>query len=335
MVTEFLGIHWASIDRIWLLPLVALLIFLLAKHLRHRIKVAGLLTHARHEGIFLKNFSVLRERYKFLLGAAALTLLFLAMLLPQWGKREEHVVQQGRDLLIMLDVSRSMLAQDLRPNRLMFAKLKIRSLLDKLKAERVGLILFSGSAFVHCPLTSDYNAFLLFLDQVEVEQFSLGTTAIDTALLEALRVFGQSQTRKNKLLVLMTDGEDFSQDLVHVKRLAAEQAVTLFAMGIGTQEGAPVPKFDVAGNQIGHEIDETGNIAMTKLNEPLLQEMAKSLQGNYIKMRQDDGDLDELAGMVAKFEKEQFSEQKISLFEHQYHWFLLAAFVCLLLEWLL
>lgn len=332
---DSLGIHWAGIDRIILLPLVAGIIFLLAKHVRHRLKVASQLTHSRHEGMFLKNFSALRERYKFGLGAAALTLLFLALLLPQWGKHDEQVVQEGRDLLLVLDISRSMLAQDLRPNRLTFAKLKIRTLLSKLKAERIGLVLFSGSAFVHCPLTADYNAFLLFLEQVEVEQFSLGTTAIDNALLQAMQVFGQSKTRKNKLVVLMTDGEDFSQNLSQVKRLATEQNISLFTLGVGTPEGAPVPKFDRAGNQVGHETDATGATAVTKLNEPLLQEIAKELRGNYIKMRQDDNDIDELVGIVQKYEKEQFSEQKVSLYEHQYHWFLLGAFICLLLEWLL
>lgn len=334
-MTDFLGIHWASIDRIVLLPLIGVIIFLLVKHLRHRLRVAQQLTHPRHEGMFLQNFSVLREHYKFLLGAAALILVFFAMLLPQWGKHDEQVVQEGRDLLLVLDISRSMLAQDLQPNRLMFAKLKIRALLNKLKAERVGLILFSGSAFVHCPLTADYKAFLLFLDQVEVEQFSLGTTAIDNALLEATQVFAQSKDRKNKLVVLMTDGEDFSQNLEHVKRISSEQGITLFAMGIGTVEGAPVPKFDRSGNQIGYENDAGGGVAMTKLNEPLLQSMAQSLQGHYIKMRRDDGDIDELVGIVQRYEKERFSEQKVSLFEHQYHWFLLVAFVCLLIEWLL
>lgn len=334
-MTEFLGIHWASIDRIILLPLVGAIIFLLARHVRHRLKVAGQLTHPRHEGMFLKNFSALRERYKFGLGAVALVLIFLAMLLPQWGKREEQVIQEGRDLLLVLDISRSMLAQDLRPNRLTFAKLKIRTLLSKLKAERVGLILFSGSAFVHCPLTADYQAFLLFLEQVEVEQFSLGTTAIDNALVQAAQVFGQSKNRKNKLVVLMTDGEDFSQNLEHVKKLSAEQGITLLALGVGTIEGAPVPKFDRAGNQIGHETDEAGSVAMTKLNEPLLQEITKSLNGHYLRMRQDDGDLDELVSIVQRYEKEQFSEQKMSLYEHQYHWFLLGAFICLLIEWLL
>lgn len=334
-MTEFLGIYWASADRVMLLPLVGVLIFLLVKHVRNRLRAAALLTHPRHEGMFLQNFSVLREQYKLVLGIVALVLLFLAMLLPQWGKHDENVVQQGRDLLLVLDISRSMLAQDLRPNRLTFAKLKIRSLLSKLKAERVGLILFSGTAFVHCPLTADYNAFLLFLEQVEVEQFSLGTTAIDNALLEGLQVFGQSKDRKNKLMLLMTDGEDFSTDLTHVKRLASEQGITLFAMGVGTPEGAPVPKFDRAGNQVGHETDDAGGTAMTKLNEHLLQEMAKSLQGHYIKTRQDDGDLDELVSIVQKYEKEKFSEQKVSLYEHQYHWFLLGALICLLLEWVL
>ncbi len=334
-MTDLFGIHWASIDRIVLLPLVGVIIFLLLKHLRHRLSVAKQLTHTRHEGMFLQNFSALRERYKFFLGAAALVLTFFAMLLPQWGKHDEQIVQEGRDVLLVLDISRSMLAQDLRPSRLMFAKLKIRTLLSKLKAERVGLILFSGSAFVHCPLTADYKAFLLFLDQVEVEQFSLGTTAIDRALLEAVQLFAQSKDRKNKLVVLMTDGEDFSQDLEQVKRVSAEQGITLFAMGVGTIEGAPVPKFDRSGNQIGHETDASGGVAMTKLNEPLLQGMAQALKGYYMKMRQDDGDLDELVSIVQRYEKEQFSEQKVSLYEHQYHWFLLFAFICLLIEWLL
>ncbi|MBM3887047.1 VWA domain-containing protein [Candidatus Dependentiae bacterium] len=334
-MTEFLGVHWASPDRLLLLPLVGILVFLLIKHVRYRLRVATQLSHPRHEGLFLKNFSIVKEQYKLALGIVGLGLLFFALLLPQWGKHEEQVVQQGRDLLVVLDISRSMLAQDLRPNRLTFAKLKIRTLLSKLKAERVGLILFSGSAFVHCPLTADYNAFLLFLEQVEVEQFSLGTTAIDNALLEAIQVFGKSKDRKNKLVFLMTDGEDFSTDLSHVKKLAAEQNISLFTMGVGSIEGAPVPKFDRAGNQIGHEIDSTGKTAMTKLNEPLLQEIAKNLQGNYIKTRQDDRDLDEFVSLVQKYEKEQFSEQKVSLYEHQYHWFLLGAFICFIIEWVL
>jgi Ca-activated chloride channel family protein len=334
-MTDFLGIHWASSDKLMLFPIVGALIFLLIKQVYQRIKVAGQLTHPKHEGLFLKNFSTTRERYKMIFGTCGLLLLFLALLQPQWGKKEEQVVQEGRDLMILLDISRSMLAQDLLPNRLSFAKLKIRTLLSKLKAERVGLILFSGSAFVQCPLTSDYNAFLLFLDQVEVESFSLGTTSIDKALLESLKVFARAQDRKNKLVVLMTDGEDFSTDLTQVKKLASEQGITLFALGVGTPEGAPVPRFDRAGNQIGNEADTNGTIAMTKLNEPLLQETAAALKGNYIKMQQHDGDLDELVRIVQGYEKEQFAEQKISLYEHQYHWFLLGALVCLLIEWVL
>lgn len=334
-MADFFGIHWAGFDRVIMVPLVVGIIFLLLRSLRERLRVAALLSHPSHEGMFLKNFSARKERYKFALGSIGLVLLFLALLLPQWGKREEIVAQEGRDLLIVLDISRSMLAQDMRPNRLMFAKLKIRTLLSKLKAERVGLILFSSSAFVHCPLTNDYAAFLLFLEQVEVEQFSLGTTAIDNALLEAVKLFGQAQGRKNKLVALMTDGEDFSQNLDEVKRVSAEEGITLFALGVGTAEGAPVPKFDRAGNQIGHETDAQGSIAMTKLNEELLSTITQELHGRYIRLRPDDGDIDELVSIVQQYEKEQFAEQKISQYEHQYHWFLLGAFFCILLEWLL
>jgi len=267
--------------------------------------------------------------------STAILLIFLALLQPQWNKKETTVTQEGRDLLIALDISRSMMARDLKPNRLEFTKLKIRNLLKKLDFERVGLILFSGSAFLQCPLTVDHAAFLMFLDQVDVETIASGTTAIDSALLKAIQVFGESSGRKNKLVVLATDGEDFSLNLQAVKQKAQEQNIKLFALGIGTPQGAPVPIIDASGNVSGHEVDEKGNIAITKLNEELLQKMCNDLNGNYFRSSYDDSDLDQLSTIIKNYEKEKFEDRKVSYYQDQYPWFLGFAWILLLIEWLL
>src|SRR5690606_8798990 len=181
--------------------------------------------------------------------------LFIALLRPQWNKTEERIMQEGRDLYIGLDISRSMLAVDCKPNRLVYAKNKIKKLLKKLSCERVGLILFSGTAFVQCPLTSDYSAFYLYLDAVDAELISSGTTALDQAIQQALRSFSTMPDRKSKLLVLFTDGEDFSHNLSGIKKEAVEENLSIFTIGIGSTEGAPVPVFDAYGYPVGHQKD--------------------------------------------------------------------------------
>ena len=215
----------------------------------HVIKLLGK-TVGGHR--FLKNTSIQRITIKSILLAVGLLLLFVVLLHPAWNKKEETVIQEGRDLFIALDISRSMLAQDVTPNRLAFAKAKIRSLVNSLDSERIGLILFSGSSFVQCPLTADRSAFFMFLDQIDVDTIASGTTALDQAIAQAIQAFKQSGTQKNKLLVILSDGEDFSSNLSALKNDAQEQGLTIFTIGIGTAQGAPIPTFDHFGKQSGH-----------------------------------------------------------------------------------
>lgn len=334
-MVDFLGIHWAGIDRIIFLPIFILFIVLTAKNYLRIKKATRILVHPLQQKLIFKNFSLTRAWIRAILLISSMLFVFLALLQPQWGKKEQTIAQEGRDLLIVLDISRSMKAKDIKPTRLDFAKLKIRNLLSKLDCERVGLIIFSGSAIVQCPLTVDHQAFLMFLEHVDSEIVSSGTTALDAALAKTLEVFSASQDRKNKLVLLLTDGEDFSSSLSAMQQKAIQENLHLFAFGIGSPEGAPIPKFDFAGQQVGHETDASGNAVLSVLNEKMLKELCTALNGLYIRATYDDSDLNKLVGRIKRFEKEKFSDKKLSLYEDQYPWLLALAWICLAVEWIL
>lgn len=326
-------IHWAWLENTVWLPLfifaAALVIFRTYKTIGGFKQLARL-----HKNMF-HGLGSKRTIVKTVLICLAIGAIFLAFLRPQWGKQEQSVMQEGRDLLVLLDISGSMRAQDLKPNRISFAKLKIRSLLQHLTCERVGLILFSGTAFLQCPMTADQAAFLMFLENVDPETISSGTTALDQALEKALETFKQAGERKHKLVLLLTDGEDFSMNLEGVKKQATQEGVSLFALGVGTPEGAPIPKFDTYGKPQGHETDEHGSIALSKLNEPTLQELTKALNGVYQRAVYGEDDIARIANFVQSHEKERYENKTVSLYHDQYPWFLGTAWLLLALEWLI
>lgn len=276
------------------------------------------------------------QRYlKALLYVFGVLALYVTFLDPRWGKRDDVLTREGRDIVIALDVSKSMLAQDRLPNRLAYAKNKIKTMLRRLQADRFALILFSGSAFVHCPLTADYATFMLFLDQLDSETISSGTTAVDQALKEALKMFETMPSKKHKLLVLLTDGEDFSSNLVGFKTQAQEQCLTIFSLGLGTSEGAPIPLFDDSGALIGHQRDEQGNIVISRLNEGILRTLSEDTGGRYAVASEDNVDIDAVCSYVESLEREQFEQKKTEAQEPRYYYFALLALIFFLLEWLL
>jgi Ca-activated chloride channel family protein len=332
---DFLGIHWAGFERIIYFPIFLILIIVVIKNYFKTKNNSALLYDKTQKKIVFPGFSLTKQWIKTFALCIALIFIFLALLQPQWDKKEQNVLQEGRDLLVLLDISQSMLAKDLKPNRLEFAKLKIRALLSKLKTDRVGLIVFSGSAFFQCPLTVDHAAFLMYLNHIDVETISSGTTSIESSLQKAIDVFKQAQERKNKIVVLMTDGEDFSINLDAAKNWASEQNIHLFALGIGTPEGAPIPMLDNAGKQIGHHTESDGSIATSKLNEELLNSITKTLNGTYIRATYQDNDIDQLVQVLQGFEKEKITEKQFSLYHDQYPWLLGIAWLMLLLDWIL
>lgn len=284
---------------------------------------------------FLQNTSIARITLKSVLWAIGLFFIFLTLLKPSWHKKEETITQEGRDIFVALDISRSMLAQDVLPNRLSHAKKMIHALVDALPSDRVGLILFSGSSFVQCPLTKDRSAFFMYLDQIDSDTIASGTTALDKAIEQALIAFKESGTQKSKLLLLFTDGEDFSSNLAGLKQEAQSQGATIFTIGIGTPQGAPIPLYDIRGTPAGHLKDAKGNVVITALNEGILQTLAHDVGGIYVHAQKGQDHLKQLIALIEKREKEKIEDKKFSHYEQNYPAFLAISFALLIIEWLL
>ena len=307
-------LHWASSHYIYLFPIILFaigcMIYRVIRFNKSIDKLAGQWRDSLFVGV---------SRFKNTIKAALLVFgtlfLFVALLRPQGKEESEKVTQEGRDLFIALDISRSMLATDVLPNRLVCAKQKILEIVQALSCERVGLILFSGAACVQCPLTADFGAFSMFLEQIDAETISSGSTALDKAIAHALHAFKSMPDKKNKLLVLVTDGEDFSSNLASIKNDAQQQGMHIFALGVGSTQGAPVPLFDLHGKPKGHQKDRNGNVVISRLNEGILSALTQDVGGVYLRVTDDATDVKRLVGYVQQFEKEQFGEAQVAHFE--------------------
>lgn len=334
---KFNFIHWAGMANIkWAVVFLAIVFVCLLVRWYKSKQALQKLAAQKWRKLLVHQGSVMRKVIKIVFFFIGALFLALALLRPQWDKKEEKVQQVGRDLLIAVDISRSMLGQDVKPNRLEFAKQKIKKLLFNLSCERVGLLLFSGETVVQCPLTKDYAAFFMFLDHLDVETISSGTTTIDGAIVQALSVFESMPTKKTKLLCLFTDGEDFSTNLAGVKDKAVKENLAIFTFGIGTKHGAPIPIFDLQGKQQGFEKDSSGKIIMSKLNEGILKNLAEQTGGKYIHATPlSDDDIVEFITLVQKFEKDALDDTNVQWYQEQYPYFVAVSLICFIVEWLL
>ena len=287
----------------------------------------------------LKNGSYSRFLLKHALLLIGFIFLLIALLQPQWGEKSEMIEQEGRDLLIALDISRSMLAPDKSPNRFEFAKNKIRSLVKNLSCERVGLLLFSGNALLQCPLTVDEVAFERFLNLVSTEEASSGTTCLDKAIKRSIELYSKmekTKKKKTKIVAIFTDGEDFSEDLASAKKMAAKEKLSIFTFGVGTEHGAPIPILDSSGKQVGVEKDENGITEMSKMDESKLIDLSAQTGAVYISSSdRNNNDIFKLIHNVEKFEKDRLEDKDLSRLNDRYNYFAIVSFVCLALEWLL
>lgn len=335
MNKDLLQIHYAAWHNWIFFPLVIIIMVLAAILVWRRQKVVNVLIQSPAARTFLHNYSRTSQIAKAILVTLGAMSLFVALLRPQWDKKEEQIEHKGRDVIIALDISRSMLCDDVSPNRLSFAKKKIHSLVKKLSCERIGLLLFAGSPYLVCPLTSDYDSFFMFLDQVDAHTVSAGGTAMDAAIKTALNVYSKMPERKHKLVVLFTDGEDFSTSMAAVKQESAQAGLHIFAFGLGTSQGAPVPLYDAMGKPAGHQKDSSGAVVISRLDEEQLQSVVSDSGGTYIRSSEDDADIKALLHKLQGYEKEVIQEKKKDSFQEKYYIFALISFLCLLLEWLL
>jgi Ca-activated chloride channel family protein len=268
-------------------------------------------------------------KQSFFLGAVAC--LILAIADPQVGTRLEEVKREGIDLFVALDVSLSMKSEDVKPNRLEKAKRDISSLLQKLSGDRVGLIVFAGDAFVQFPLTSDYSAADLFLSAVDVDAVPVPGTLIGSAIDLALKSF-ETDLPTQKAIVVVTDGENTEGDLLGSIDNAKKAHVRVYTIGMGTPEGSPIPLYNGQGQQADYKHDESGNIVLTKLDEPMLQQIAVSTGGSYRRGTSGGNEVDEVYKELESLGKTEFGARQISGYESRYQYPLALAIVLLLVE---
>ncbi len=270
------------------------------------------------------------RRWRALLWLVALALIIVAMARPQWGSEVQTVDQEGLQVMVALDVSQSMLAQDIKPTRLDRAKLEISDLMDRLNGDEVGLVVFSGASFIQFPLTSDYNTARMYLEGANPTVISRPGTAIGDAIRTAVRGFDESLDSQ-KVLVVISDGEDQETDPLAAAQEAADAGILIYSIGFGTPEGEPIPVLDANGAVVDYKRDAQGEVVLSKLDETTLQEIAQIGGGHYYRAAADASELDSLLAELDTLQKakleSRFDIRKIERFQG----FLLAALIVLVI----
>jgi len=266
---------------------------------------------------------------KTILVVAAVGLLVTALARPQFGSRVETVRREGRDVLIALDLSASMVAEDMAPNRLEKAKFAIADLIDQLDGDRVGLVAFAGEAFVQSPLTLDYGAARLFLNAMEPDMMSVQGTNLGQAIAVALDAFAATE-RRHRVLVVITDGEDHEGEVDDAISRATDEGVVIYTVGIGSTDGVPIPDFDAIGQAQGFKRDGDGAVVTTRLDEATLMTLAERTGGTYYRASPGGTELAVLAEELAGGEGREFESEQVTLFDEQYQLFLGLALVLLI-----
>lgn len=324
-------IRFANIEFLyvlWLVPLLILVYWYLHKQQNKLLeKFAGTKLH----DVLIPLRSKLKQPFKFGVYLLAIVFLLIALANPQVGTKIEEVKQIGIDVYILLDVSKSMLAEDIKPSRLEKAKYEISKLIQRLSGDRIGLIVFAGQAYVQFPLTSDYSAANLFLSAVDVNSVPQAGTAIGPALDLALKSFSKDDATQ-KAIVVITDGEDHEGDIDRALEEANSKDVAVYAIGFGSPAGVPIPIYDGSGRQVGFKKDNQGNIVLTKLDENILKTIAEKGNGKYYRGTNTEDELESIYNDLAKIEQSEYGSKRITEYEDRFYYFLLPAILLLAAE---
>ncbi len=277
-----------------------------------------------------RNTSRGRQVAKIALLLSAIMFLVFAMARPQIGTKLEEVKREGVDVIVAMDVSKSMLARDVAPSRLQKAKHEVETFIERLQGDRIGLVAFSGIAFVQCPLTLDYGAAKIFLDIMDPDLIPTPGTAIGKAIQKSVDAFDQKE-RKHKVLVLITDGEDHQGDALEIAKEAEKEGIVIYCVGIGSAKGDPIPVDESGSASKGFKKDKSGQVIITKLDEVTLEKIALQTGGKYYRATGGEDELQKIYDDINKMDKKELGSMQFSQFEDRFQYLLV--FVILLLVW--
>ncbi len=321
----------AHLQFLWLIPIVIALFYFAAKRKKKILAGLGNLQTLR----LLTSFhSESKLKWKSFLLVTALIFLVVALAQPQWGEEKKKIKRKGIDLIFLVDTSLSMLAEDVKPNRLEKARFEMRSFLRHLKGDRVGIVTFAGSGFLQSPLTLDYSAFSLFADSIEVGYIPDMGTSMSEGIHTAVRSL-PGDTNKHRAVVILSDGENMEEDIQNAIESAKKAGVRLYTIGIGTKAGEPIPLKSETGKMSGYKKDKFGEVVISKLNEPLLGKIASETEGLYFPATPGETETGLIYQHIQSLGKKEFKEQLLVEREDHFQSFLLIGILLLLLETIL
>ncbi|MCC8359395.1 vWA domain-containing protein [Salinimicrobium sediminilitoris] len=279
------------------------------------------------------NRSTGKQVMKIILLCLAITSFVIALVNPQFGTKLETVKREGVDVVFAVDVSKSMLAEDIAPNRLEKSKQLVTQIINNLASDRVGIIAYAGSAFPQLPITTDYAAAKMFLQNMNTDMLSSQGTAIREAI-ELAKTYFNDEEQTNRVLFLISDGEDHEGDIEEIAAEAAREGIRIVTIGVGTAKGGPIP---VKRNGViqNYKKDNRGETVITRLNEETLKQIASEANGRYIDGRVTSKVVEEVTEILQNMDKKEFESQQIAEYKSQFQWFLALGLLFLLLDILL
>jgi Ca-activated chloride channel family protein len=319
--------HIEYLQLLWIIP-VLILAFVAYRNWQKRARLrwgdAPLLAE------MTEGKSTAKPWLKLMYSCFAIAFLAIALANPQVGTRMETVKRQGVDLVFALDVSASMLAEDVAPSRLEKAKYLIAKSLEELGGDRVGIIAYAGKAYPLCPITTDYSAAKLALSSASPDFIPTPGTALEEALDYSLTYF-DPESPASKVLVVISDGEDHDENWKEFVPQLNERGIKVLAIGLGTAKGGPIP-LKTGSSVVGYKKDENGEVVITRQNDKVLRELALQTNGSYVSGSNTNGTLEALKSTLTGLDKVDIEERVFTDYDDQFQWFLAVAFALLLIE---
>jgi Ca-activated chloride channel family protein len=309
------------------IPLIVIVFLFVKNWKRRKLRKFGSQAVVKR---LMPNVSKTLPIVKFVLFTMAMVSLLIGLANLQFGTKLEEVKREGIDLMICLDVSNSMLAEDLSPNRLERSKRAIYQLIEKLHNDRLGIIVFAGQAYVQLPITTDYSSAKLFLETIGTDIVPTQGTSIGSAINLAMESF-DFENGTSKSIIVITDGENHEDDAMNAAIEASDKGVIVNTIGMGSEKGGPIPVYK-NGAQVDFRKDNTGNTVVTKLNEKMLKEFATAGNGSYVRASNAKGGLDKIMSEIDKMEKKEFGSKSFKDYEDRFQIFLIIALFLIVLE---
>jgi len=322
--------RFAYIENLYLLLLVPVLVLAFIVLMRLRRMALRRFCSTEIMKQLIPEESPGRTILKFILISLALTSVIIGVARPQFGSKLREIKREGVEIVIALDVSNSMMAEDIKPNRLERAKQAVSRLVDRLVNDKIGLIVFAGDAYIQIPITTDYVSAKLFLSAIHTDIVPKQGTAIGSAIELGMKSFGPGE-ETGKALIILTDGENHEDDAIKAAKLAVEKGITVHTVGVGLPQGAPIP-VEPGSSQPSFRKDREGNTIISKLNDKMLQEIAAAGNGVYIRSSEARLGLNTLFDEISRMEKQELEARIYSDYDERFQYFFGLGLILLFIE---